>query len=335
MKIKKIYIENIGPFELHAWQRGDSMLLARNRKYHGRFTGNLELVHLSFVDYSDPIGMLETYATGGLDILELTFFPPAEVERVRQRHAGEYISVPQLSTAYVGFDTSRPPFDDVRVRRAFILATDRQRLADPFLPGFFTPASGGFVPHGMPGHSPGIALPYDPEQARQLLADARYPGGRGFPRVALLAWTGPGPSLVCEYLREDWWKNLGVEVVQETEDFGILTDRLGWARSHLFFWGNYPPYADPHVFLGTESPRRETRWRNETYDKLVEKARRMMDQEQRLDLYRQADRILIEQAAIMPVAYVGRQLLMKPWVTRYPACAMPRAFWKDVIIEPH
>jgi ABC-type oligopeptide transport system substrate-binding subunit/class 3 adenylate cyclase len=332
------HVENIvanGPFRLQAWRRGESMTLVRNPKYHGPFTGNLESVQLSFLDNSDPVAMLEAYETGGLDVLEITYFPPAEVERARRRHAGECVSVPGLGAAYVGFNTSRPPFDDVRVRRAFVLATDRERLADLFVPGFYAPASGGFVPQGMPGHSPGIALPHDPEQARRLLADARYPGGRGFPRVGLLAWTTPAPAMICEYLREQWRENLGVEITQEPEDLELLTDGAYRDRSQLFFWANYPPYADPHVFLGAESVCRETRWRNGAYDKLVEKATRMMDQEQRMGLYREADRILVEQAAIIPLAYVGRQLLMKPWVSRYPTCAVSRGFWKDVIIEAH
>jgi ABC-type oligopeptide transport system substrate-binding subunit/class 3 adenylate cyclase len=331
-------MENIvanGPFRLQAWQRGESMTLVRNPKYHGPFTGNLELVHLSFVDDSDPVAILETYETGGLDAVELTYLPPAEVERAHQRHAGEYVSAPMLGTVYVGFDTSRPPFDDVRVRRAFVLATDRERLGDLFVPGFYTPASGGFVPHGMPGHSPGIALPYDPEQARQLLADAGYPGGRGFPGVGLAELAAPAPAMICKYLREYWRESLGVGVAQETEDHGVHTDAAHRERAHLFFWANFPPYADPHVFLGAESVCRETRWQNDAYDELVETARRTMDQEQRMDLCRQADRILVKQAAIMPLAYVGRQLLIKPWVSRYPTCAISRGFWQDVIIEPH
>ena len=86
---------------------------------------------------------------------------------------------------YLQFDVSRPPFDDVRVRRAFVLATDREALVKAARPDCF-PATGGFVPPGMPGHSPGIGLPYDPGQARRLLAEAGYPGGQGFPVVECL-----------------------------------------------------------------------------------------------------------------------------------------------------
>src|SRR5690606_14615004 len=100
--------------------------------------------------------------------------------------AEEYVSAPQITILYVGFDTDRPPFDDRRVRRAFVLGMDREEHADTFHRGHWAPASGGFVPPGMPGHSPGIALPHDPDEARRLLAEAGYPGGSDFPPVTLL-----------------------------------------------------------------------------------------------------------------------------------------------------
>jgi len=78
-----------------------------------------------------------------------------------------------------------------------------------------------------------------------------------------------------------------------------------------------------------------TGWQNEAYDTLVNKARQVLDQEERIRLYREADRVLIEGAAIMPLAYFRTHLLVKPWVTRYPVSALRTVFWKDVIIEPH
>ena len=78
-----------------------------------------------------------------------------------------------------------------------------------------------------------------------------------------------------------------------------------------------------------------TRWRNDAYDGLVEKARRVRDHEERMKLYGQADRILVEQAAIMPLVY-GRALwLVKPWVRTYPTSPLMHYYFKDVVIEPH
>jgi oligopeptide transport system substrate-binding protein len=320
-----------GLFRLETWQRGQSMVLVRNPEYHGRFRGNVQRVEL--FSLADPSAQLELYEAGSLDIFLFNHLSPPERDRARQRHAGEYVSSPLLSTGYVGFDVSRSPFDDPRVRRAFSLATDRETLADVSLKGYYFPATGGFVPPGMPGHSAGIGPPYDSNQARQLLAEAGYPGGCGFPAVEALTFTAVGPA--SEYLQAQWRENLGIEITWRTMEFGVFLGRLDREPPHMFVavWG--ADYPDPDSFLRASPILRYTRWRNKAYDKLVEEARRVTDQEERMRLYQEADRILVEEAAIMPLAHRRLYLLVKPWVTKYPTSAIEQWFWKDVIIEPH
>jgi oligopeptide transport system substrate-binding protein len=322
-----------GPFRLEAWQRSESLVLIRNPNYHGRSRGNVQRVELSL--HADPSVRLEMYEANGLDILDMMFFPPAELDDASQRHAGEYIPGPRLWTPYVGFDVSRPPFDDVRVRRAFAFATDRETLADVALRGHDSPATGGFIPPGMPGHSAGIGLPYDPEQARQLLAEAGYPGGRGFPPADLLARRSDESQ--SEYLQAQWRENLGVEIeiVWETMEYEMFFGRLRREPPSIFLLGWIADYPDPDSFLRISTFLHWTRWQNETYDRLVEEARRIMDQGERMRLYGQAERILIEEAAILPLYYLRSHLLVKPWVKKYPTSAIKWWFWKDVIIEPH
>jgi ABC-type oligopeptide transport system substrate-binding subunit len=326
-------VENIvtnGPFRLAAWQRGRSAVLERNPAYHGRFTGNVQRVEVSLL--VDLSARLALYEADGLDFLHLCDLPAVELDRARRRHAGEYVSMPRLATHYVGFDASRPPFDDPRVRQAFVLATDRGRLVEGVLRGTAFPAVGGFVPPGMLGHLPGIALPYDPDGARQLLAEAGYPDGRGFPAVDLLTDHKRGPY--AEYLQAHWWENLGVEITQETREWGVFFDALDRKPPHMFCIGETAdnPSAD---FLRDAYFPRLTGWQNEAYDRLVEEARRVTDQGRRVKLYREADRILVEEAAIMPLAYWRCHWLVKPWVRRYPVSTTKSWFWKDVIIDPH
>jgi ABC-type oligopeptide transport system substrate-binding subunit/DNA-binding SARP family transcriptional activator len=329
-------VENIvtsGPFRLEAWQRGQSAVLVRNPAYHGRFTGNVQRLEVSLL--ADPFARLELYEADGLDIYHLCDLPPAELDRARHRHAGDYISVPALGTLYVGFDASRPPFDDPRVRRAFVLATDRGTLVDGVLRGTVFPATGGFVPQGMLGHSAGIALPYDPDGARQLLAEAGYPRGRGFPTVNLLTDHRRSPH--SEYLQAHWRENLGVEITVETMDWPAFYDRLDREPPHMFCIGYRARYPDPNDILGDASSRgwRRTLWQNERYDGLVEEAKRASDQGRRMEMYQEADRILVEEAPIMPLTYYRCHLLVKPWVRRWPISATTFWFWKDIIIDPH
>jgi oligopeptide transport system substrate-binding protein len=322
-----------GPFRLEAWQRGESMVLARNPEYYGRFRGNLQRVEL-YLQRIDPSARLEMYEADGLDILNITFFQPLEIDGAGQRHAWDYISLPGLSTAYVGFDVSRPPFDDPRVRRAFVLATDRETLADVILRGHDSPATGGFVPPGMPGYSAGIGLPYNPEQARQLLAEAGYPGGRGLPAVDLLTPSIATGDEVLKYLQAQWRENLGIETTWEAVERVMYLDRLAREPPHMFLMRWTADYSDPDSFLRAANLHL-TRWQNEAYERLVEEARRVTDQGERMKLYGQADRILVQEAAIMPLCYHRQHLLVKPWVRRYPTSAIKWWFWKDVIIEPH
>jgi oligopeptide transport system substrate-binding protein len=322
-----------GPFRLEAWQPDESLVLIRNPEYHGRFTGNVERVELCLLP--EWSARLALYEADRLDVLSLYRLPPPERERVRQRHPGEYISVPELATFYIRFDVSRPPFDDPQVRRAFVLATDRERLADVVLRGYEFPATGGFVPPGMPGHSAGIGLPYDPGQARQLLAEAGFPGSRGFPRVEALV---PDPLVSrSEYLQAQWRESLGVEIPWESREWSLFRDRMDREPPHLSLTGWGADYPDPDNFLRASPIRRYTRWKNGAYDRLVEEARRLTDQGKRMELYQQADRILVEEAPIMPLTYPQEGLLVKPWVRKYPTSPVAiEYFWgKDVIIEPH
>jgi oligopeptide transport system substrate-binding protein len=311
------------------------MVLVRNPDYHGQFQGNVQRVELSTL--RDPSAILEMYETDCLDILDFNILLQQERDRVRRRHARDYVSSPILSTGYLAFDTSRPPFDDPRVRRAFVLAADRETLADEVMKGLFFPPTGGFVPPGMPGHSAGIGLPYDPGQARHLLAEAGYPsrGGRGFPAVDALLPAQAGATI--DYLTAQWRENLGIEIAWQTMETGRLLDRLRVESPPIFglAWGG--DYPDPDAFLrvGVADIRRINRWRNETYDRLVEEARRATDQRQRLKLYAQADQILVEEAAIMPMHYRRGHLLVKPWVRNYLMAATEQVFWRDAIIQPH
>jgi oligopeptide transport system substrate-binding protein len=194
-----------GPFRLVEWERGKKLLLETNPGYHGSRSGNVESVELLVI----PGESEERLALYEADRLDTTSLRPVNAVQGRNRFAGDHLLIPNLSTGYLGFDTRRAPFADPRPRRALALATDRERLSDTFSGGLNIPATGGLVPPGMPGHEDGIALPYDPEGARRLLAEAGY-GERGaFPAVELLISQN---AQVYEYLATQWVELLGIEI---------------------------------------------------------------------------------------------------------------------------
>jgi ABC-type oligopeptide transport system substrate-binding subunit/predicted Ser/Thr protein kinase len=324
-------LENIvtsGPFLLRSWERGHSMAFERNPGYHGSSSGNVQQVEVSLL--SDPSRRLELYEADRLDTAGVS---SAEMQRARQWHAGEYVMLPSPVTVYLGLDVRRPPFDDRSARQALAMAIDRERLAHSVRQGDSFPASGGFVPPGLPGHSPGIGLPHDPQRARALLAEAGYPGGRGFPLVRLPASHALAADAM--FLQEQWRQNLGIEIsVQRKEQAAYAQDRER-ERPQMFLSGWHADYSDPDNFLRVGFPWASSGWHNEAYEKLVEDARQVADQGARMQLYEEADRIVVDEAPIVPLVYGRWHLLVKPWVRKFPTSPIKLWFWKDVVLDPH
>jgi len=330
-----VKLDNIvtnGPFRLGTWKRGESLVLERNPTYHGRFTGNLDRVECTFLS-GQPSVLLQRYEQDNLDIC--SGLPLVELSSARQRFAGEYASGPWMSTDFIGFNVRQPPFNDQRVRRAFAMATDREMLTDVILRGYAFPATGGFIPQGMPGYSPSISIPYNPERARQLLAEAGYKDGRGFPTINCLARDDPGHDLACEYLQAHWLENLGVEINWKPIKWANFYDMISEGTPHMWMAGFYADYPDPDDVLRINWWIGYTGWQNEAYKTLVEGARRVMDQDERMSMYQQADKILVEEAPFLPLWYGRFHMLVKPWVKKFYTSPMKWWSWKDIVIEAH
>jgi ABC-type transport system substrate-binding protein len=329
-----IDLENIvtnGPFKLVSWEPDEFIILERNPKYHGRFPGNVQRVEYSFHS-GDLSQHLQKYEENDLDMC--CDLSPDEMIHARQKFAGEYATAPWLSLDFIGFDVKSPPFNDVRVRRAFALAIDKGGLADFALRGFAFPATGGVVPPGMSGHSDDISLPYDPERARNLLNEAGYPTGAGFPEIVCLARDDPGHDLMANYLHTQWREILGVDINWQMTEWGRFSDKniLDGVHMWLVAWaGDYP---DPDNFLRVLWWK-DPAWQHNEYRRLLESARQVTDQEERMRLYQQADRILSEEVPILPLSYGRLHMLVKPWIKRLPTSPLRNWFWKDIILENH
>ncbi len=320
-----------GPFQLMAWQPGQALVLVRNPRYHGSPSGNVERIELSLL--SDASTHLQKYKDDELDVFDIGALPPSERDWVRQKYAGDYVSTPSLGTTYAGFDVSRPPFDNLDVRRALILATDREYLTGVVMKGYHFPGTGGLIPPGMPGHSPEIGLPHDPEQARAALTKAGYGAGRGLGPVNLLTFRSLTPY--AEGLVSHWRQVLGIEIEWEAVEYGVFVERMNQEPPHMFLSGWTADYPDPDNFLRVSPIRRYTRWQDRTYVELVQAARQVGSQGERLKLYKQADEILVREAVVMPLAYMRRHLLVKQWIKRLPTSPIKHWFWKDVVMEAH
>jgi oligopeptide transport system substrate-binding protein len=206
-----------------------------------------------------------------------------------------------FTVSYYGFDTRVPPFDDPQVRLAFAKAVDWDRivrLAE-------SPAATSLVPAGVPGRDEEDHRPaYDPEAARQLLADATFPNGDGFPTVTLATYGVGFEQTVAAELEA----NLGVDVNVEAQDFRDYVGRASGPGSPGIFTMSWSAdYPHPHDFLGllleTGSTSNEGSWSNADYDALLEQAAATDDLEEQAALYAQAQEILEIEAPIVPVTY--------------------------------
>jgi oligopeptide transport system substrate-binding protein len=314
-----------GPFVLGSWEPGKPMVLTRNPKYYGEYQGNVEKVELTIGEAQPDLSPIKLYENDKIDILTLS----TNAFHSRHLFPGEYFSCPEMTTYSIIFNVQRAPFIDPRVRKAFVLATDRQYLANVVLGGLHLPATGGLVPPMIPGHSPGIALEYDPEEARHLLAQAGYPGGGGFPMVDFLV--SRRREVAAQYLQDQWFDVLGVRI-----DLRFLAGSTYWEAKdnynyHVVFGGWTADSPDPDNFLRVYM--QNVNWVDEVYSRLLEEARQSNDQRQRIELYQQAERILIEQVPIMPVYYNLRHFLVKPWIRFRREHEF--LYFKDVIQEPH
>ena len=321
-----------GPFIVDSQVPNKSTVLVRNPHYHGRFAGNLERVEISHHPYKNrSAAHLALYEADLLDISG-PGGRALDAERAIQRYASEYVSTPLALTQFLIFISHCPPFDNVLVRRAFAYALDRETFAEVIQRGIGSPATGGIVPPGLPGHQPEIGLPFSPDKARQLMAEAGYPQGTGFPPVEF--W-GPGRESQesVDFLVQQFLDILGIELRAELLEAGVIWRRQAsgiWP--HIYWNGWLADYPDPDNFLRV-GVLYQTDWRDPAYIDLVERARRVTSQAERMKMYREAEMMLIQEVPLVPVIYSKRHLFIKPWVTRYPSSPIQSFDFKEVILD--
>ncbi len=326
------YICN-GAFRLESWRPGKRMVLTRNPHYRGMSRGNAARVEAPIVvEYEDLLGAFDA---GELDGISLLRTRPAQVAGLRARYRRRLTVLPYLSTFFLAFNCSCPPFDVLGVRLAFVHAMDRAGLLARV--DIRHPIPGGFLPPGMPGHNPALGRALDPDSARGWLAGAGYPEGREFPEVEIVYTAGPGEDPVTSHLTRGWKEVLGVEV----RPVGVAWDEFLRRRDSdppaLSVSGWSADYPDPDNLLRVLFHSREglnaIRWRNVDFDTLTEQAAVVADRKTRLELYQRADQILVEEtAAVVPLWYTeNRQLLQRHVrVPRVPACMLRL---KDVVVD--
>lgn len=304
-----------GPFRLVEWRLGERLVLERNERYH-LGPANVEKVTYLLAGGS-PMVM---YENGEIDVTGVSLLDVDRVRDPRDPLNQQYVEQPQLSTFYVGFNVKEPPFDDVKVRQAFAMAIDKERIAEVVLRDLVVPAK-GILPPGMPGYNENLqGLPYDPERAKQLLAESRYAGNLP-PITMAVAGRGATVGPTTEAILAMWQENLGVTVEIQQAEFATFLQDVRQGRYQMFELGWIADYVDPEDFLDIklhgQSPDNDTRYSNPEVDRLLEQARTEPDQERRLALYQQAEQIIVNDAPWIPLFHDKAAVLVKPYVKDY------------------
>jgi oligopeptide transport system substrate-binding protein len=212
-----------------------------------------------------------------------------------------------LGTYFLRLNVTRPPFSDPRVRRAFALAVEKQRVVDKITRGGEQVAS-AYTPPGVPGYAPPAGLPWDPARARELLAQAGFPGGRGFPACDYLCdTTSRLHEQIAIELQSMWERELGVRVTlrkMEWKTFLAAQRDLAYDLCRSSWIGDY---NDPNTFLDmfmSHNGNNRTGWKSGAYDRLLREANAELDPVHRLALLREAETLLVrEEAPIVPLYF--------------------------------
>lgn len=341
-----------GAFAVRQFQAGQAMIMERNPHYwgedeHGNRLPFLDAVRITFV--ADKEVELAEFQKKRLSILhELPVDRPDLLQAAEVGSGYVVQTMPGLTVQFYGFNRSMAPFQDVRVRKAFSLAIDRRYLVDSVLNGLAVAAQRGVVAPGFNDYPYEVVpeLTHDPATARTLLAEAGFPRGEGLPTVFLhVNNSGVGYVQVAGEVQGMLERELGAKVVTTVlpsdQHFARVERgeaplwREGWVVDHpdpenfltLFYGPNAPMDASAPAYLNS------TRYRDARFDSLYAAAQRTTEPGARMQLLAQAERRLMEDAAVIPLYHERNVRLLQPWVMDLPINGMEyrdlRAVWFD------
>jgi oligopeptide transport system substrate-binding protein len=332
-------LENIvtnGPYELSGWKFRYEIRMKRSE--HHRFHDQLKIHEIVWMSVESYVSGMNLYKAGELDYSgDNGSLPPNYMPFLEPKKDFERTNY--IGTYWYEYNTKSPPLDKVEVRRALNLAVDKKQLVEKVLLAGQEPAS-HFVPSFMGGGYEeavkadkekgidpfsGPEAVFNPERARELLTQAGFPvvkdgdGWRaeGMPPVELLYNTSEGHKKVAVAIQDMWKRHLGVSVRLRNEEWKVMLKSVRDRNFQVVRFGWIGDYDHPQTFMDTfmsKSPNNRTGWKSAQFDALVAKARSTGDTAESMRLYREAEKILVDEVPKLPLYFYTKSGLIKPYV---------------------
>ncbi|MBI2867179.1 MAG: peptide ABC transporter substrate-binding protein [Chloroflexi bacterium] len=325
-----------GPFKLKEFALGERLVLEKNANF---YRGPVRLDQIVFlIAGGTPIAQ---YEAGEIDVTGIGLADLSRVLDPRDPLSKERVDAPvRFEVAYLGMNVAMPPFDDVKVRQALAYAIDRASISRDVLSNLLVPAT-GILPPGFPGFNPNVKSPtFDPQKARQLLAESKYGSASKLPRIVLTTTgTGGSPGLDIEAFVQMWKENLGITVEIQQIEFATFLQEEQRKRLAFFTLGWVADYPDPYDFLDilfySKSENNHLNYANPEVDRILLQARVEQDPQKRIQLYQQVEQMIIDDVPWILTWYSGaeRYALVKPYVKNYYIPPLVIERFKDVYIQ--
>ena len=298
-----------GPFKVTSFQAGDRIILEPNEFYWRAEEVKLDKIEALMI--VDSATALTGYESGQIQILD--DMPSAEIPRLLAEDP-TFMILPNDAVYYYAFNTQVEPMDNVLVRKALSLAIDRQAVVDTvtkagqipahsLIPGGHLDANGDMFNEVSGTY--GIAPSAQAEEAQALLAEAGYPNGEGFPSLEIMYNTSEGHKNIAEAIQEMWKQNLGIDVTLTNQEWAVFQSSRIEHNFQIARAGWIGDYSDPMTYLGmftSGGTNNYSQWNNEEFDALLEASKTASGQE-RFEILYQADKLLSEAYAVMPIYY--------------------------------
>lgn len=322
-----------GPFTLAEWKPNVVVALAKNPRYWDAARMRLEAVR--FYPIEDAAAEERAYRAGQLHVTNR--LPQSKIAAYAAARAPELRNAPALSTRFVTFNTQRAPFTDARVRRAFALAIDRERLAASVIKGRGEPAY-SYVRPGTGGYTFPPFHRHDDAAAKQLLAAAGFPGGAGFPALDYTVGSNnPDDLLVAQALQQMWQKTLGVKVGIASVEFKVWLDLLRTKTFAVTADGWNMAVADPSEMLAlgvTGDPNNSADWREPRYDAAFAQIASAPDEPARRAAIAACEQLIADEAPYAPVYFALNTCLVHPSVRGWRDNLLRNIDWAGLSLDP-